>query len=224
MVLNFPYENRISAGVELAKAISKDIANLHLPLEEVLNLVVYALPRGGVPVGVSIAKSLACPLDAIVAKKITPPGNPELAIGAVTADGCLLWSENKPENEAIENVLVAQARAKAQEQLQLLAGALPGISPEGRFVILVDDGIATGMTMAAAARAVLAQKPARLWIGVPVGPPDCVPFLEQYCDRLIILQTPQPFLSVSRFYQEFAQVETEEAKNYLQQQDRWFSS
>lgn len=224
MALNFPYENRISAGEELAKAISKEIANLHLPLDEVLSLVVYALPRGGVPVGVSIARSLGCPLDAIVAKKITPPGNPELAIGAVTADGCLLWSENKPENEAIENLLVAEARAKAQEQLDALAPGIPGISPEGRFVILVDDGVATGMTMAAAARAVQSQKPARLWICVPVGPPESVPFLEQYCDRLIILETPQPFLSVSRFYQEFAQVETQEAKNYLQEQDRWFSS
>jgi predicted phosphoribosyltransferase len=214
----FRFENRASAGEQLAKAISKEIANLDVPPEEVLNCIVYALPRGGVPVAVPIARSLACPLDAIAAKKITPPGNPELAIGAVTSDGCVLWSDNKPGNAVVESTLVDEACKKAREQLDAISPGVPGISPAGRFVILVDDGIATGMTMAAAARAVKSQKPTRLWICVPVGPPESLPFLQEYCDRLIVLQTPQPFLSVSRFYQEFPQVETEEAKAYLQEQ------
>ena len=221
MASTFPFENRASAGEELALNISEELANLHLSPEEALNIVVYALPRGGVPVAVPVARSLACPLDAIASKKITPPNNKELAIGAVTSDGCVLWSDNKPDNEAMENALVEGAIAKAREQLDAFSPGLPGLSPAGRFVILVDDGIATGMTVAAAAKSIKSQKPTRIWICVPVAPPSAIPFLQEYCDRLIVLQTPQPFLSVSRFYQDFAQVDTEEVTICLQEQRQW---
>lgn len=224
MASTFPFENRTSAGEELARAISEEVANFHLSPEEALSIIVYALPRGGVPVAVPIARSLACPLDAIACKKITPPNNQELAIGAVTSDGCVLWSDNKPRNEAMENSLVDEAIAKAREQLDALSPGLPGISPAGRFVILVDDGIATGMTVAAAAKSIKSQKPTRIWICVPVAPPESLPFLQEYCDRLIVLQTPQPFLSVSRFYQDFAQVETQEVETCLQEQRQWLQS
>ncbi|NEP41188.1 MAG: phosphoribosyltransferase [Okeania sp. SIO2H7] len=211
MSATFPYENRTAAGEELARVICKEVANLEL------SPIVCALPRGGVPVAVPIAGSLACPMDAIASKKITSPNNPELAIGAVTADGCVLWSDLKPPTEAIANSLMEETRAKAREQLDAISGGLPEVSRAGKLVILVDDGIATGMTMAAAAMEVQSQNPAQIWICVPVAPPESLSFLEKYCDRLIILQTPQPFLSVSRFYREFTQVETEAVKTYLQE-------
>ena len=207
------FVDRLDAGEKLAQAVLAAAQ----PLPDSTKFVVYALPRGGLPVAEAVARALGCPLDVIVAKKITRPENSELAIGAVTADGQVLWlkpaaADQMPEREAL--LLVAQKKAQAQ-----LAqfGDRPEIDPQGAIALLVDDGIATGMTMAVAVKALKTRNPLEIWICAPVAPQELVNSLNlEGASRAIILATPHPFWSVSRFYQVFTQVATEEALACLQ--------
>jgi putative phosphoribosyl transferase len=215
------FSDRTDAGEKLAKqidsVIKENAASTKRP-------IVYALPRGGLPVAAPVARLLGCPLTIMVAKKISHPQNPELAIGAVTASGNVLWSEQKlfrSKNYLRSRELalnVAIDKAKILEE-QLIPGC-PQVNTEGATVILVDDGIATGMTIAVAAIAAKALGCAEVWLCSPVAPLKLLPWLSQWCDRLIILETPQPFLSVSNFYVDFPQVESSEALVYLQQQNQ----
>lgn len=213
--------DRVGAGEQLATVIDQRIQEQ--PWTNVAT-VVYALPRGGLPVAVPIARHLRCPLDVIVSKKITLPDNPELAVGAVTADGHVLWSSYRPHNGHLQQTILHQAQAKAAEQLARFSDHRPQIEVEGKLAILVDDGIATGMTVLAAAQALATQKPAALWITVPVAPGEMIWELEKACDRLVVLATPSPFFSVSRFYQYFPQVSTETALACLEEQQDWLIS
>jgi putative phosphoribosyl transferase len=184
--------------------------------------IVYALPRGGLPVAAPVARLLGCPLTMMVAKKISHPQNPELAIGAVTASGNVLWSEQKlfrslnyfRSREAALNVAINKAKLLEK---QLISGC-PQVNTEGATVILIDDGIATGMTMAVAAIAAKALLCAEVWLCTPLAPLKLLPWLSQWGNRLIVLETPEPFLSVGNFYADFPQVESSEALVYLQQQ------
>ncbi len=220
------FTDRTDAGEKLAQKIDaiKQSAGTKRP-------IVYALPRGGLPVAAPVARLLACPLTIMVAKKISHPQNPELAIGAVTTSGNVLWSEQKlfrsrnymrwrqPLLSGVSRELalnVAIDKAKLLEA-QLISGC-PQVNTEGATVILIDDGIATGMTIAVAAIAAKALRCAEVWLCSPLAPLKLLPWLSQWCDRLIILQTPEPFLSVSNFYVDFPQVESSQALVYLQQQ------
>jgi predicted phosphoribosyltransferase len=220
------FANRYEAGEQLAQAIQREIeAN---PVPRVDRYLVYALPKGGLPVAAPIARLLRCPLDVIVAKKITPPDNPELAIGAVTADGHTLWaSQRRSRQLAIPShhpLSVAQVRglelAQSQAEVQQteFAAYSPQVNPTGAIALIVDDGIATGMTMAVAVDSLRSRQPAQVWICAPVAPAEALPFLNSISDRLILLATPSPFYSVSRFYEEFSQVSMEEALEELQLQ------
>jgi putative phosphoribosyl transferase len=211
------FTDRTDAGEKLAQKIDaiKQSAGTKRP-------IVYALPRGGLPVAAPVARLLGCPLTIMVAKKISHPQNPELAIGAVTASGNVLWSEQKLYSR--KNYLRSRELAlntaidKAKLLEELLISGCPQVSTEGATVILIDDGIATGMTIAVAAIAAKALGCAEVWLCSPVAPLKLLPWLSQWCDRLIILETPEPFLSVSNFYVDFPQVESSEALVYLQQQ------
>ncbi|MDJ0687682.1 MAG: phosphoribosyltransferase family protein [Xenococcaceae cyanobacterium MO_188.B32] len=219
MTLSILFRDRPDAGRQLAKLVSLhkkqfESSKIDTPL------IVYALPRGGIPIALPIARELGCPLDIIVAKKITTPDNPELAIGAVTSKGNLMWT--KPHllrkiswrglKEAMED-----AQQKAREREAQLSLYRPKVNPQGSIAIIVDDGIATGMTMAVAAQEIKDKQVKEVWICAPVAPPDLVPKLELWSDRVLLLATPYPFLSVSRFYQKFAQVSLEEVITILQQ-------
>jgi putative phosphoribosyl transferase len=207
------FVDRHDAGEKLAQAVLAEVETLQSPAK----FVVYALPRGGLPVAEPIARALGCPLDVIVAKKITRPENPELAIGAVTADGQVLWSRQRlAKDEAIWEQALQQAQTKAQTQLARFADYRPNVDPEGAISLIVDDGIATGMTMAVAVQALRTRHPSEIWICAPVAPREMTHALQKGCDRLIVLATPEPFLSVSRFYRIFTQVETAEALACLQ--------
>jgi predicted phosphoribosyltransferase len=207
------FANRQEAGAQLAEAVIETIRAVGVDQP----LVVYALPKGGLPVAAPIARQLNCPLRIQVAKKITQPDNPELAIGAVTADGEVIWVPNAmPITELERKAAFQRAYIQAKAQQAYLLGDLEAEHPTGAIALLVDDGIATGMTMAVAAQSLRRQKPAQVWIGVPVAPLPVMPFLQACCDRAIVLATPDPFYSVSRFYEDFPQVEIEEAKSYLQ--------
>ncbi len=215
------FRDRPDAGEKLARVIFSNFWHEKLTRDWPLNPIVYALPRGGLPVAVPVARRLGCPLSVVVAKKITLPSNPELALGAITADGCIVWSKQKPRSLRVQYALIEKAQQKALSQLEKLSAGKAEISSLDRLVILVDDGIATGMTMIAAVKSIQLQKPNAVWICVPVAPPELLQPLRKCCDRLIVLETPHPFLSVSRFYNEFTQVETEVALACLQQQAEW---
>ncbi len=223
-MLSIPFfDDRTDAGEKLAEAVKAELEKLNLTTQKAVKPIVYALPRGGLPVAVPVARLLGCPLDVVVAKKITRPDNLELAIGAVTADGHILWQKQKPHNLHLQKLAQSLAQNNAQSLLADLSPGRPNVSAAGALAILVDDGIATGMTMAVAAQALRAQQPAALWICAPVAPVDLVGFLEEMGDKSIILETPDPFYSVSRFYAEFPQVETAEALVCLQRQIEWRS-
>lgn len=223
MLFNPLFRDRAEAGEKLAEAIFSEIAKFNETAQEVAKPIVYALPRGGLPIAVPIARRLCCPLDIVVAKKITRPDNPELAIGAVTADGHILWSNQKPRNVRVQNTAQEKAQEKAQAQLIDFSTARPNVNAKGALAILVDDGIATGMTMMVAAQALRSLSPAAVWICVPLAPLELMELLQAEADRAIVLETPDPFFSVSRFYGEFPQVETEVAIACLQQQSEWLS-
>ncbi|MEA5518939.1 phosphoribosyltransferase [Limnoraphis robusta] len=215
-----PFDDRTQAGQELAEAIEQQI-RLYPPKQSD-RLIVYALPRGGLPVAEPVARRLNCALDVIVAKKITHPDNPELALGAVTAEGYVLWSpKRRPPNLDLQQTLLHQAHGKALDQFAQFSPYCPEISPENALTIIVDDGIATGLTIAVAVKSLKYKNPSEIWIGVPVAPYDLLETLQRCCDRLIVLKSPRLFFSVSRFYQEFSQVETEMAIAHLKRQTEW---
>jgi predicted phosphoribosyltransferase len=217
--------DRTDAGNELAElvfdAFSKlDSASIAPP-------IVYALPRGGLPVAVPVARRLCCPLNVILAKKISRKENPELAIGACTAAGDVVWSSNRAVsklNSQIRDSALQQAQQKAQAQLAEFIPVLPTVNPEGALVILVDDGIATGMTCAVAAKALRSQKPAFLWVAAPVAPAEIHDSLCEWADAILLLAKPESFFSVSRFYEQFPQVEMIEALACLEDHNRWLAA
>ncbi len=213
------FSDRTDAGEQLAQVIRTHLNQLKAA-GIIAPPIVYGLPRGGIPVAAPVARSLDCPLDIVVAKKISTPQNPELAIGAVTAEGNVLWSRQKlfgKKNALLLETSLRQAQEKAQDLLIQLSPGCPKVDSQGALALLVDDGIATGMTIAAAAQALKGRNPAQVWICSPVAPTGLSKWLSQWCDRVVLLETPEPFLSVSRFYAQFPQLTTEEALSCLQQ-------
>lgn len=241
---HLPFPDRAAAGELLAQVVAAELDRLSGALATAPTIV-YALPRGGLPVAAPVAQKLGCPMDIIVAKKIAQPANPELALGAVAADGEVVWTQ--PEDLPLDcpdelEADLKRALDKASYQQSQLTLDCPHPNPQGAIALLVDDGIATGMTIAAATKSLRSRgklqasseelkgtglaecsphrlgKPAAIWICAPVAPPSLMSSLMNWCDRAIVLETPHPFVSVSRFYKEFAQVEMDEARQYLQRQ------
>ncbi len=262
MLPDFRFADRQDAGQQLAEVVAVQIAQLHQAGGAPPSTIAYALPRGGLPVAVPIARTLGCPLDVVVAKKITKPSNRELAIGAVTACGQVIWStqnviDDLPklsqavppleegglggiDEPSLRETQQLQAQEKAVSQLAQLASNRPAVSldtgeillnhsplpkkelnPTGAIALLVDDGIATGMTMAVAIKALRLQDPAQIWICAPVAPKSLLEELYGWGDRVIVLATPELFGSVSRFYGSFRQVQISEALACLEQQLDW---
>ena len=213
--------DRDSAGEQLAEAIEAELNQIRASGISA-QPIVYALPCGGLPVALPVALKLGCPMDVIVAKKIALPEDPELAIGAVTADGPVIWSTRFTQQKSDPSLQSALdlAQEKAEDRLKQLAPYRPHVNPEGAIAILIDDGIATGMTIAVATLSLRLKKPAAVWIATPVAPLVLMNLLQEWSDRVIVLEQPQIFKSVSRFYQEFPQLELEEAINYLQRGNR----
>ncbi|WP_071518251.1 phosphoribosyltransferase family protein [Geitlerinema sp. PCC 9228] len=220
MSASLSFTDRAEAGLLLAKAVAFHMEKQRSP--QLPPSIVYALPRGGLPVAVPVAAKLNCSLGVMVTKKITLPDNEELAIGAVTADGHTLWSRQLSRQVDTEHAWQT-AYQKALQQSQQLGAYCPPLTPTGRIALLVDDGMATGMTMMAAAQALRFQNPAQIWICAPVAPPEVVDVLQKACDRMVVLDTPEPFLSVSRFYQNFPQVDMETACRYLQEHNQKYN-
>lgn len=208
------FKNRTEAGKKLALRI----AALHPEFQKNGEVIVLALPRGGVPVAFEIAKKLSAPLDLILTHKLGAPGNPEFAIGAVAEDGSVyldpyslpIASDRYIEGEKKQQLVEIKERIKKYRGGRVL----PAL--RSKTVILVDDGIATGATMRVA---VLLSKKTRakcIIIAVPVLPPDTLAVLKKYVDEIIYLKTPVPFFAIGAFYEEFLQLTDVEVKAYLE--------
>jgi putative phosphoribosyl transferase len=179
-------------------------------------LVVFALPRGGVPIGAVVARALHAPLDLVLVRKIGAPWQPELALAAV-AEGEppeIVVDEAVRRHAGVDDAWIAR---EAQPHLAEIARRrrvyLRGRAPaavEGRTAIVVDDGLATGTTMRAALKALRRRRPAHLVLAVPVAPPDTLAALRAEVDRIVCLATPEPFHAVGAHYREFHQVDDDE--------------
>ncbi|MDQ7841163.1 MAG: phosphoribosyltransferase [bacterium] len=196
------FTNRRDAGRHLAAALD------HLRGQDP---VVLAVPRGGVVVGWEVAARLGALLDVIVPRKLRAPYNPELAIGAVAEGGAAVLDEMAHGVSAayLEQETEAQL-AEIARRVKAYRGGRPLPSLEGRTVIVLDDGIATGATLIAALRAVRAMAPAHLVAAVPVAPPESVARMAREADEVVCLSAPEFFQAVGQFYEDFTQVEDAE--------------
>ncbi|MGZ5272486.1 MAG: phosphoribosyltransferase, partial [Ramlibacter sp.] len=179
-------------------------------------LLVLALPRGGLPVGDEVAKALDAPLDVLVVRKLGAPWQPEFAIGALASGGVrILQPEADTLPDAILERVVRREQAELERREQLYRGERPAPSLAGRQVIIVDDGLATGATMLAAAQAVRVQRPAALCVAVPVGAASSCSALAEVADEVVCAETPEPFRAVSLWYRHFPQTSDDEVRQVL---------
>jgi predicted phosphoribosyltransferase len=183
------------------------------------DVIVLALPRGGVPVAYEVAQVLHAPLDVFLVRKLGMPGQEELAMGAIASGGTRVINEEVvntlqiPE-EVIDTVSVEEKRELTRRETDYRGGRPPP-DVRGRTVILVDDGLATGSTMRAAVAALRQQGPARIVVAVPVGAPDTCAELEREADEVVCAQMPQPFYAVGVWYEDFTQTSDEEVRDLL---------
>lgn len=205
-----PFRDRHHAGRVLAERLA------HYFGRE--NLLVLALPRGGVAVGFELARALEAPLDVVVVRKIGMPGHEEYAIGAMASGGVRVM--NPQPGAALRPDVVAAVMAREQDELlrreQLYRQQRPALAITGRPVIVTDDGLATGATMRAAVLAVRQQRPARLAIAVPVGARESCHALQDLADEVICAATPEPFHAVGLWYTDFPQASDEEVQTLLE--------
>jgi predicted phosphoribosyltransferase len=183
------------------------------------DVVVLALPRGGVPLGFEVARALEAPLDVFVVRKVGLPGQEELAVGAIATGGAVVL--NRDVVRLVElgperlDELVARARPELERRERAFRGERAAPELTGRTAILVDDGLATGATMRAAVAAVRQQAPARIVVAVPVAPPATCAALSAEVDELVCLQTPEPFFAVGAWYGEFGATTDDEVRELL---------
>ena len=182
--------------------------------------VVYALPRGGVVLGYEISRALHVPLDLIITRKIGHPYNPEYAIGAITEEGEALYEERE-RVEADQDWLKKAAKREQQEALRRRNVYLKGrkrTSAQGKRAIVVDDGVATGLTLRAALLSLRKDKPKELIVAIPVAPHDVIQVLRNEADTIVVLEDAQEYLgAVGAYYDEFPQVSDEEVVHFLRQ-------
>lgn len=213
MASHATFEDRTDAGEQLARALRE---------REVDADIVLAIPRGGLPIGRTVADALGAPLDIVVAKKIGAPNNPEYAIGAVASDGSV-W-RNEDATDGVDDGEYFRARRAAEaESARQKATRYRGDSSEptltNKRVVVVDDGVATGSTLRACLAKIQSEGPETIILAVPVGPADTIRELESVVDELVCLRTPSPFRAVGQAYQRFDQVSDEEAIAYLASDD-----
>lgn len=209
------YADRRDAGRALAPEIQG--CELHDP-------IVLGLPRGGIPVAYEIALALDAPLDVLVVRKLGVPFQPELALGAIASGQVRVLNEQLLEQiPGLDEALIEEITARETKELtrreKLYRGERPYPELRDRDVVVVDDGMATGSTMRAAAEAVQSRDPAKVLIAVPTASADAVALVADIVDQVICLDTPSPFLAVGYFYRNFGQTTDDEVRRLLH--DAW---
>lgn len=211
--MDIPYRNRSQAGKDLAARLTQ-YANRS-------DVIVLALPRGGVPVAYEVATRLNVPLDVFLVRKLGVPGHEELAMGAIASGGIRVINRDVVKALHIHERTLLEATWREQRELlrrdELYRGGLPAPDVTGRTVILVDDGLATGSTMRAAVAALRQQRPARILVAVPVSAVDTCAEFETEVDEIICARKPSPFYAVGAWYEDFSQTTDEEIRALLAQ-------
>jgi predicted phosphoribosyltransferase len=202
------FANRHDAGRRLAQRVRLCHASLAEPLAESLAL---GIARGGAVVAAAMAAELGCQWDVILPRKIPSPHNPEVAIGAVAEDGGMLLDSRAAEAAGADEAYLERTTNAVMQEIrrraELYRGQREPAALAGRNVLLVDDGIATGYTVAAAARDIRRRGPRRLTLAVPVAAPESLVWLAREVDEVVCLVQPRPFYAVSQAYEDFDQVE-----------------
>jgi len=205
------FEDRKAAGRALAACLQK--------YQGRTDVLVLALPRGGVPVGFEVAQALEVPFDLFLVRKLGTPGHCELAMGAIASGGIRVLNDEVVRSYGITSAAIdAVAREEQQELERREATYREGRAPasvEGRVVILIDDGLATGSTMRAAVHAVRRRKPAQVVVAVPVGARETCDALSAIADEVVCSRMPEPFSAVGQWYLDFDQTTDEEVRQLL---------
>jgi putative phosphoribosyl transferase len=205
------FRNRAEAGALLGRRLEAYAGRA--------DVLVLALPRGGVPVGLEVAQALGAPLDAYLVRKLGLPGQEELAMGAIATGGARVLNEELVAHLGLRPSLIDRVAEREAAELarreRLFRGERPPPEVRGRVVILVDDGLATGSTMRAAVAALRGQRPARIVAAVPVAPEQTAQILAGEVDELVALSTPQPFHAVGLWYTDFSEVKDEDVRRLL---------
>jgi putative phosphoribosyl transferase len=205
------FEDRVDAGRQLAARLTHYAGRT--------DVVVLALPRGGLPVGFEVAKALHAPLDVMIVRKLGTPGQPELAMGAIASGGVRVVNDEVVRELGISREQLDEVAAEEQLEVErrerLYRAGRPPLEIAGRTAILVDDGIATGSTMRAAIQALRAQKPARLVVAAPTAAPATCEQIRKQVDELVCLTTPEPFFAIGFFYRDFPQLSDDAVREIL---------
>jgi predicted phosphoribosyltransferase len=208
----FTFPNRTEAGRVLARELSHYAGRN--------DVVVLALPRGGVPIGFEIARALHAPVDVFLVRKLGVPHYEELAMGAIASSGTRVLNESVVKQlripaDEIEAVTRRERRELERRELVFRDGR-PSVPVQDRICILVDDGLATGSTMRAAIMALEKQNPQRILMAIPVASAETCAEFDPLVDEVLCLYTPEPFIAVGRWYDDFAQLRDEEVREYLE--------
>jgi len=212
-MIQLPFANRVEAGRLLAAELfSRKLQG---------DVIVLALPRGGLPMGLEVARTFGAPLDVVTVRKLGVPWQPELAMGAIasgsfqTLDEGLIGGLGIPGEEI--DAVVAGESAEVARRERLYRRGRPALDLHGRTVVLVDDGLATGSTMLVAARYVRSLKPHKTVIAVPVGSVQACQWLRREADDCVCLATPQPFAAVGEWFIDFRQLTDADVQHFLDQ-------
>lgn len=210
-------EERFRDRTEAGRALAHELR--HLADEP--GLLVLALPRGGVPVGYEVARALQAPLDVFLVRKLGVPGHPELAMGAIGSGGVRVLNEDIVGMLRIAPEVIDEVARREEIEMERRERTYRDDRPEpeirGRTVVLVDDGLATGSTMRAAAQAVRAAGPRRLIVAAPVGAAESCDSLREEADEVVCVLTPEPFQAVGLWYQDFSQTTDAEVRALLKE-------
>jgi putative phosphoribosyl transferase len=210
------FSDRFQAGRTLAERLKDAVQDS--------GAIVLALPRGGVPVGFEVAEALLAELDVFLARKLGAPGHEELAMGAVASGGVRVLNYDVVEHLKIPSAFIDRITAREQEEIErcerVYRKGRPPLCVEHRTAILVDDGLATGASMLAAARAVRALHPKRVIVGVPVASSQACEEFREHVDTIVCVATPEPFIAVGAWYEDFSQVSDAEVQALLERSAR----
>jgi putative phosphoribosyl transferase len=205
------FADRVEAGRALAERLG---AYAGRP-----DVIVLALPRGGVVVGYEVARALRVPLDVLVVRKLGVPGHSELAMGAIASGGARVLSPDVIDALGISQSQIEAVAVREQAELErrerAYRGAQPAAPLSGRTVLLADDGLATGATMRAAVRSLRLHEPARIVVAVPVGAPQTCAELRDEADEVVCARSPDPFEAVGSWYDDFSQTSDNEVRGLL---------
>jgi predicted phosphoribosyltransferase len=211
------FRDRVDAGRKLAQKLMK--------YKDRPDLMILALPRGGVPVAFEVARALNVPLDILLVRKLGVPGHEELAMGAIASGGVRILNQDVVRILRIADEAIEFATARELQELErrerVYRGDRPRPEIKGRTAIIIDDGLATGASMRAAIAALRAQAPKRIIVAVPTASSETCETFKHEVDEIVCVTTPEPFMGVGFWYHEFEQTTDQEVRELLARAAKW---